>query len=109
MKEASMSSNNAVYVLHVEWTYPCEYRGNVVTKERTKNYFFVFEGDVNLWGGLTRSGKLKKSAMWRLLRDHNMRRFDMRDNAYTYARYILPNQSVTEYGLRELSVTYHAK
>jgi len=102
-----VSANNAIYVLHVEWTYPCEQQGMVVTKERTVSYFFVFEGDVDMWGELTRSGKLKKSAMWRLMLNPTMRRFEYHDNADTYAG-MLDNVSHTEYGLVDLSVTYHS-
>jgi hypothetical protein len=102
-----MSANNAIYVLQVKWTYPSERTFTGAIKEKTEDYFFVFEGDVDMWGELTRAGKLKKSAMWKLMLEHNLRRFEKRDTAYTYA-HDLNSERHTEYGLLALSVAYHS-
>jgi hypothetical protein len=105
-----MSANNAIFTLQVNWTYGYARSRNVVTKKRTKSYFFVFEGDVDMWGELTRTGKLKKSAMWQLLTCPTARQRQMPDqaSAAAYAS-MLHDECFPEYGLMALSVTYHSK
>jgi hypothetical protein len=103
-----MSANNGIYVLQVEWTYPRERTGQVVTKESTESHFFVFEGDVDMWGELASKGVVTKRLLWTLLMAPSVRKFEHRVFADNYAE-ILDSTCRTEYGILAPMVTYHSK